>query len=477
MKLIRAYERNYAEAIKKSTTIQPHQQRVADKLNKSGGVLAFHGMGSGKTLTSIYATQGEDPDVIVPASLRPNYHKEIAKHTTGGHKANVISYEAAAKMTKPRSRTLVMDEPQAIANSETKRSQAIRELGQQYERRLLKTGTPIRNHPADMAPLINIVKGEEVLPVTRKAFEKEYVQTIKKKPGLLGRLVGKKTVVSLGIKNADKLEEILRGHVDYHMPDKTDFPTKTTEIIEVPMSAKQQRLYDYAEHKLDPVLAKKIRNGLPLTKKEHGDLTFFLGGVRQIGNTGSTFGVNENPKLTRAAQEMKKLHDKDPNFRGMAYSNYLGAGIHNYKAELEKHGIKSEVFDGTMNDKERQAVIDRYNNGKNKVLLVSGAGAQGLDLKGTKLVQILEPHWNSARVEQAEARAIRYKSHEHLPEDERNVHVQTFHSTIRPNAIERALGKKSKRWSADQALAELNKNKDHLNDQFLDLLKKVGSEH
>ena len=60
----------------------PHQQRAVDKLLKSDqpGLILWHGLGSGKTRTSIeaYKALHMPTSVIVPASLAGNYRKEAA---------------------------------------------------------------------------------------------------------------------------------------------------------------------------------------------------------------------------------------------------------------------------------------------------------------------------------------------------------------------------------------------------------------
>jgi hypothetical protein len=56
-----------------------------------------------------------------------------------------------------------------------------------------------------------------------------------------------------------------------------------------------------------------------------------------------------------------------------------------------------------------------------KVLFITQAGAEGINLKAVRQVHILEPYWNYVRIDQVLGRAIRKESHEDLPENMRNV--------------------------------------------------------
>jgi ERCC4-related helicase len=83
-----------------------------------------------------------------------------------------------------------------------------------------------------------------------------------------------------------------------------------------------------------------------------------------------------------------------------------------------------------MNDKEKKEAVKAFNSGKINTLLISGAGAEGIDLKGTRNIHITEPHWNEARVDQVIGRGVRFKSHDHLPEKDRSVTVTKYYSTV-----------------------------------------------
>ena len=59
------------------------------------------------------------------------------------------------------------------------------------------------------------------------------------------------------------------------------------------------------------------------------------------------------------------------------------------------------------------------------MLLLSGAGAEGLDLKNIRSLHIMEPYWNYARIKQTIGRAVRRGSHSHF-DDEKDKTVQPY---------------------------------------------------
>ena len=63
-------------------------------------------------------------------------------------------------------------------------------------------------------------------------------------------------------------------------------------------------------------------------------------------------------------------------------------------------------------------------------MIISSAGAEGISLTCVRQVHILEPFWNYVRIDQVLGRAIRMKSHEQLPKEERNVEQYLYLSTL-----------------------------------------------
>jgi hypothetical protein len=72
-----------------------------------------------------------------------------------------------------------------------------------------------------------------------------------------------------------------------------------------------------------------------------------------------------------------------------------------------------------------------------KVILISKAGAEGLDFKNIRQVHILEPWYNMNLIEQIIGRGVRHLSHCQLPFEERNVEIY-LHSTNLENGEESA---------------------------------------
>jgi HAD superfamily hydrolase (TIGR01662 family) len=461
----------------------PHQERVADKLKHEDtpGLLAYHGLGSGKTFTSIHAADALHMPIlaIVPAPLRPNYHKELAKAGFKGP-ATVVSYdEALRRMHDPDFRDMAAkslvtyDEGHRMGHIESQRSQLATNLP--AKKKLILTGTPIRNDPTELAPLINAVK-PGALPLDPADFRERYIHTREVPVGFWGRIVGAKPGKLSHPVNLDHFRKMIRGAVDYHQAqDRSAFPSSSEHIIEVPMSSKQQAAYDFTLGRY-PALAYKIAHGLPMHRSEETDFKAFMIGPRQISNHPGGFNVSAKDsdahKIRSMAEHIEKRYKADKNFRGVSYSSFLDAGVHPLARELKRRGIPHAIFTGSVPDDERKHIVENYNKGKIPVLIISGAGAEGLDLKGTKLMQIAEPHWQEEMINQVRGRAIRFHSHSHLPENERHVEVQRFHSIPRPSFFEKLLGRKrSRAKGVDEYIHQNAVEKQHINAPFLNILK------
>lgn len=72
-----------------------------------------------------------------------------------------------------------------------------------------------------------------------------------------------------------------------------------------------------------------------------------------------------------------------------------------------------------------------------KVLMITAAGAEGINLRNTRYVHITEPYWNNTRIEQVIGRARRICSHEQLPEELRTIQVFLYITFFGENLLDK----------------------------------------
>jgi SNF2 family DNA or RNA helicase len=137
--------------------------------------------------------------------------------------------------------------------------------------------------------------------------------------------------------------------------------------------------------------------------------------------------------------------------------------------DLKKYNIPYGVFSGDKKKKEKNQTIEDYNKGKLRTLLISPSGAEGLDLKGTTLEQILDPNWNPAKEQQVIGRGARFKSHIDLPLEKRKVEIERYSSTRRPNFFQKLIGKKPS-TAIDQYIRHRANEKEQLTTQLNNLI-------
>ena len=126
---------------------------------------------------------------------------------------------------------------------------------------------------------------------------------------------------------------------------------------------------------------------------------------------------------------------------------------------------------GDIDPELRHPLINVFNSAENmngdsiKVIFISSAGAEGLDLKSVRHVHIVEPYWNKMRVEQVVGRAVRYKSHIQLPADKRNVQTYIYMSDY-PKVYDKNIKLASEEETTDISMYERAKKMFKINNQF-----------
>jgi hypothetical protein len=117
-----------------------------------------------------------------------------------------------------------------------------------------------------------------------------------------------------------------------------------------------------------------------------------------------------------------------------------------------------------------------------KVLMITSAGSEGINLRNTRYVHIMEPYWHPVRLEQVIGRARRICSHQGLPLELRTVEVFIYLMTVTQSQLDGDFGLELKLkdrsniepflpQTSDEKLFEISTIKENLTDQILREIK------
>ncbi len=468
--------------------LQEHQQRISDRVTgEDPRMLVYHGLGSGKSLSAIAAAEaakklhGGNYGIVVPASLKGNFQKEIGKFTRNSN-PEILSYTGlgSGKQFAQQPDTLIMDEAARLRNPNAAMTRAALQNAARAKRLMLLTGTPITNEPKDLASLISIVRNEHYDPAQ---FDKDFVGEKRVWPSFWGFLQGARAGVKPVMKNGPKLRSLLEGHVDYQPSKTPEGVDVNEETVNVPLSKEQQRIQKAIRTKIPPGFLWKLDKEFPLSRQELSKLNSFMTGLRQVSLSTQPFRADKDPlkafqqsaKLQEAFKRLRENLDADPRKKAIIYSNFVDAGLGPYAAGLESNKVPYGVFHGGIPTQKRLQSLKDYNEGKLRALLIGPAGAEGISTKGTSLIQLLDPYWNESRLQQARGRGLRFDSHAGLPEDLKNVAVQRYLSTSdEPGLLGKLMGHRRQR-TGDEVIQHMSSEKEQLNEQFRNLLREVGT--
>ena len=185
------------------------------------------------------------------------------------------------------------------------------------------------------------------------------------------------------------------------------------------MTDLQRKLYLYSLSKLDPVTRLKIRNNIPVSQREMtGIFGKLIQGRKVMTDPAEVYTplkgedpYEYSPKIKRVVDDLVGHLSEDKKNKSVIYGNLIKSQVDTVGRALDKKGVPYTTFLGIGNKnnsyKQRQKNLRDYMSGDKRVLLISGAGGEGLDLKGSTMMQMLEGHYNPEKVQQAEARVRR----------------------------------------------------------------------
>jgi SNF2 family DNA or RNA helicase len=107
-----------------------------------------------------------------------------------------------------------------------------------------------------------------------------------------------------------------------------------------------------------------------------------------------------------------------------AYATFTG------KENAEERELARQIFNQDYTDTFPQSLKDSIKEHRLCIFMGTRAAAEGITLADVRRVQIMEPYWNPALIDQAIGRAIRICSHKKLPLEERTVVVKMYMSVF-----------------------------------------------
>lgn len=137
--------------------------------------------------------------------------------------------------------------------------------------------------------------------------------------------------------------------------------------------------------------------------------------------------------------------------------------------KLEKDGLRYCEFHGGVERDMRKINKDIFNKSENKygkyckIIMISPAGTEGINLNNVRQVHIVEPYWNEVRIEQVIGRALRFCQHKDLPQEERKVDVFRY-KMVRNN----------KKITTDEKMEDISRKKNNLLLSFIDAVKEAA---
>ena len=296
----------------------------------------------------------------------------------------LINYIPLCTVLKPQ--YIAFDESHYVKNSEIPRFKVAKAAADCCEMRRIMTGTPSPNNILDIWAQFQLLKEGALGYNTFAGFRNTYAEV---------NFAGQFEQV-VGFKNVDKLkQDMSRMSFIVRKDQCLDLPAKTYQLVEIDMPPTVRAQYDS--------LAKDFY--LLMDDGTQVQTEMLLVQMLKLSQACSGFVVGMKPDLNNpdvAYRNTVLLKDGDAKMNAMiddiesacsdgkaiVWSRFRIDNVA-IQTKLEERGIKCGVYDGSVSDKDRQKVIDGFNNDDSYRVFIGnpGAGGVGITLLGTETVR------------------------------------------------------------------------------------------
>lgn len=384
----------------------------------AGRAVLADDMGLGKTIQGIgvaelLARQVDIRRVLIvcPASVKSQWRSEILKFShrscqivLGTAKERVSQYEGDTFFTicnyeqirrdHPTIERLawdliILDEGQRIKNWESKTSRLIKTLRSKFA--LVLSGTPLENRLEELYTVVSFIDDRRLGPVYRFFHRHRVVDDG-------GRLLGYKNLGQLRESLAPILLRRTRQSVMQQLPERT------TEVVRIAPTEEQKLMSDEYVAKAAMIAAKKYISEMDLLR-----LQKYLLMARLAANS-TQLVDKEKPGYSSKLERIRELLEQlaaESDRKILIFSEWTKM-LDLIEPHLRETGLEFVRLDGSLPQRKRQEVIHRFQTDPGcRAIILSNAGATGLNLQAGNTVINVDLPWNPAVLEQRIGRAHR----------------------------------------------------------------------
>ena len=438
-----ALQKTQTKCIERSKLkLKDYQTRAVQHMQINRGLIISFGVGSGKTLTAVsilaclkaqakFFNKKIKIIVVTPTSLQTNFKKEMQAYGMSEGSINHVQFYTIASFANALTRNelvcdhntlLIIDEAHEFkkdyrgefstigiskGDTDTRAYKAIT-CAKKVWKTVLLTATPLYNAPHDIVNLVAMAKGKS--PMTFSEFHKS-------------------------IQDSDTLREYYGCVFSFYTPPQENYPTLNTKLALIDMSNDYNRNYNNIMYRIG---SKKRQKLLTKVGYRAEDWT-----KRRTKTPGESEEVKNSfmIALRKASNDLEPCQKCDyvmdivkSGEKTIIFSEFITSGIDILKKKFDDAKIKYLEIKGNVSKAKRDQIVKDINDPDPKkptVLFITKAGGQGLDLKRIKHVILFEVGWTESTADQVIGRARRYKSHDDLPENQRNVTVHRLMTITR----------------------------------------------
>lgn len=474
-KLLSHKKEFYKSSFSKLQAYQSFVKNYMSPLTRYNSLLLFHPTGSGKTLSAISILENFNNTPISPIIfvknkfIKANFINEIEKFGYNPQNYKFFTYSSVKKFQNFNNHFVVIDEVHNITGNEMYKEFLSKFQKSVKCKLLIMSATPVFNDVLEIFDILNLLH----------AVDKE-LPLLTKKKGILykainGSLVSEK-IPYIKENFYKSLLPYIKGRISYikralndsnfakkeYVANK-DIGSNLKDLYITQMSSIQTKTYELNKLKNPGTLYKNLSD---ISICVFPDGTYGTKAVKKylLKSGDRSFLYRDN--IEKYSPKLKVILDNIESGEGIVfiYSNYVSTGTKLISAFLKENGyskypkittgktfldLSEYNFDEDLKDKEPTLMenlrkemnkvgkkpvkktsglsalnsFENQDGSKIKVIIGTPMISEGVTFKNIRQIHILEPYWNYSRIEQIIGRGIRFKSHEILPIEKRNVKI------------------------------------------------------